>query len=121
MGTHPMIRSDEVLRVAPAGSRWLDRATFAERYPNRAHRACDVLVTLSPVAGHSWIMRDTPSRSSRCESDHRVPLPPEDEAALPDGLLAEIEARRQIAQREIDVLDDVSGRHRRPDRWDTVP
>jgi hypothetical protein len=147
-GTHPVIGSDEVLRVASAGARWLDRATFADRYPKaRLTEPGDVLVTLSPAAGaivdHAGyaivefpvrILRVPPAerprfpprvlaallfggsprvlpsgavRAARRLEDHRVPLLPEDEAALLDGLLAEIEVRRQVAQREIDVLDDV--------------
>jgi hypothetical protein len=39
--------------------------------------------------------------------DYRVSLLPDAEVARLDELLTEIEARRQAAQREIDILDDL--------------
>ncbi|GGM65659.1 hypothetical protein GCM10011608_58620 [Micromonospora sonchi] len=149
-GHYPVIGPPELGGATQVGSRRIDRAVFAQRYPRaRLTEPGDVLVTMTPwlrahhdAEGTSVV--DYPTRILRVLPDGRerftprvleallnaVPtqrpagavraatrladlqlplLPPADVARL-DALLAATEERRNLARRELALLDEIGRR-----------
>ncbi|MCG5463445.1 SAM-dependent methyltransferase [Micromonospora sp. MED01] len=149
-GHHPLVGPDEISGLAPIGSRLIDRAVFAERYPRaRPTEPGDVIVSLTPTlrAHHDaegFSVVEFPARVVRIRPDgrarftprvlaalinaapqRRAPgavrpssrltdlqlplLPPADVARL-DALLTASEVRRNLARRELELLDELGRR-----------
>ncbi|MFI7519883.1 hypothetical protein [Micromonospora globbae] len=150
VGHHPVVGPDEVTGHASIGSRLIDRAVFAERYPRaRLTEPGDVIVSLAPavralhdVGGFSVV--EFPTRVVRIRPDGRARFTPRlltalinaaqkrrapgavrpssrlTDLQLPlltpadverlDALLAALDERRNLARRELDLLDDLGRR-----------
>lgn len=146
---HPVIGAAEVCGHLAVGSRAIDRAVLADRYPRaRLTEPGDVVVTTSPEFGvrvdcDGFKALQFPVRAIRVPRDERVTFTPRVLAALisagcdglrPDGavrparrledwelpvlgaeltarldrLLENLEARRRVAERELDLLDQLN-------------
>ena len=149
-GHYPVLGPDELCGGMRAGSRLVDRAVFADRYPRaRLTEPGDVLVTLTPrlrayhneqgssvVEFPTRVVRILPDgrdrftprvleallnavsvnratgavRAAARLADLQLPLLPPTEVARLDALLAALAQRRNLARRELDLLDDLGRR-----------
>jgi predicted DNA-binding transcriptional regulator AlpA len=146
---HPVLGAAEVCGHLPFGSRAIDRAALADRYPRaRLTEPGDVVVTTSPEFGvlvdHDGLKAlQFPVRAIRVPRDERATFTPRVLAALIsagrdglrpvgavrparrledwelpvlgaeltarlDRLLENLDARRRVAERELDLLDQLN-------------
>ncbi|PZG12552.1 hypothetical protein C1I95_25535 [Micromonospora craterilacus] len=150
VGHYPVIGPPELTAGAQVGSRRIDRAVFAQRYPRaRLSEPGDVLVTMVPRLGayhdeEGTSVVDYPTRVLRIRPDGRdrftprvlaalvnavpaqrptgavraaarladlqLPLLPPAEIVRLDAMLSAMEERRNLARRELALLDDLGRR-----------
>jgi hypothetical protein len=111
--SHPKARltepGDVLVTLSPRPGALVDHAGYSiAEFPVRILRIPDAeRQSFTPRVLAALLFGDGRVHAGQRLEDYRVPLLPDAEVARLDDLLAEIEARRQVAQREVDILDDL--------------
>jgi hypothetical protein len=98
-----------LVTLTPKAAAMVDHAGLSiAEFPVRILRIPDAeRPYFTPRVLAALLFGDSKVRAGQSLNDYRIPLLPEDEVARLDELLAQAEARHQLAQQEIDVIDDL--------------
>ncbi len=111
--SHPKARltepGDVLVTLSPRPGALVDHAGLSiAEFPVRILRIPDAeRQSFTPRVLAALLFGDGRVHAGQRLEDYRVPLLPDAEVARIDELLTEIEGRRRVAQREIDILDDL--------------